>query len=250
MPEPHSSQLRIGQGGTYAAAKRLTDFLVAGVAILAMMPGLLIIAIALRLTGEGKVFYRQRRIGKGEQPFGLLKFATMLENSLDLPGGDITLDKDPRVLPLGRFLRKSKINELPQFWNVLIGEMSLVGPRPVTEANYMLYSEAARAMISQISPGLTGAGALAFRDEASLVESAGMDPQQFYEQAIYPDKSRLEIWYFNNRSLITDLKLIILTAVSIPFPRLDPAAWLPDGFPRLESPRIAERASRERASTD
>jgi lipopolysaccharide/colanic/teichoic acid biosynthesis glycosyltransferase len=93
------------------------------------------LALLLKLTGEGEVFYIQPRTGKGGKPFGLIKLATMLKDSPNLPGGEVTLANDPRVLPLGRFLRKTKLNELPQLWNIFKGEMSFVGPRPLVPAS-------------------------------------------------------------------------------------------------------------------
>ena len=115
--------------------KRFLDIVCAALGLIVLLPLLCPLAILLRMTGEGKVFYRQERMGFGLKPFFILKFATMLENSPSLGSGDITLKNDPRVLPVGRVLRKTKINELPQLWNVLIGEMSLVGPRPLTRTS-------------------------------------------------------------------------------------------------------------------
>ena len=112
--------------------KRLFDIIVSSIALIVVSPLFIPIIILLRLTGEGKVFYIQQRIGKRGLPFGLYKFATMLENSPNMSGGDVTSGNDPRVLPMGKFLRKSKINELPQLLNIINGEMSLVGPRPMT----------------------------------------------------------------------------------------------------------------------
>lgn len=219
--------------------KRLLDMVLAGAGLIVLAPMLLPLMLVLRFTGEGKVFYRQQRVGRDRKPFSVLKFATMLENSLAMPGGDITLDHDPRVLPVGRVLRKTKINELPQLWNVLSGDMSLVGPRPIDPVNFALFSAEAQQAIAQMTPGLTGVGALLFRNESVLVARAPMDPQRFYEEAIYPDKSRLEIWYYQRRSWLLDLRIMALTAWSIPFPDSPLVQrWLP-GLPALISPDMA-----------
>ena len=118
---------------------RFFDLIISITGIVFLSPLFIPVCILLVLTGENKVFYKQIRIGKNGQPFHLLKFATMLEDSPNLPGGDITSGNDPRVLPFGKFLRKSKINELPQLVNILKGDMSLVGPRPLTPKNFSYY---------------------------------------------------------------------------------------------------------------
>ena len=134
--------------------KRFLDIICASFGLIVLLPLLCPLAILLRMTGEGKVFYRQERMGFGSKPFFILKFATMLENSPSLGSGDITLRNDPRVLPVGRVLRKTKINELPQLWNVLIGEMSLVGPRPLTLNQFGLYSADTRQSSQRPSQAL------------------------------------------------------------------------------------------------
>jgi lipopolysaccharide/colanic/teichoic acid biosynthesis glycosyltransferase len=116
--------------------KRIFDIVFSSIAILLVLPLFVPIIIILRFTGEGKVFYKQTRVGVDKKPFDLLKFSTMLENSSNMQGGDVTSANDPRVLPVGKILRKTKINELPQFFNILKGDMSLVGPRPTTFKNY------------------------------------------------------------------------------------------------------------------
>ena len=113
--------------------QRLFDILFSAVALCVLLPMLAFIAFFLRLTGEGEVFYRQWRVGKNDEPFELLKFATMLKDSPNLGTGTITQKNDPRVLPMGGFLRKMKLNEVPQLWNIFVGDMSVVGPRPLTK---------------------------------------------------------------------------------------------------------------------
>ena len=138
--------------------KRLIDILFSLSLLVGFLPFGLLIALVLRLTGEGKVFYLQPRIGRHGRIFKLVKFATMLENSPNIGTGDITLQNDPRVLPAGKFLRKTKINEIPQILNILKGEMSVVGPRPLTEKNFLLYPNDVQKEIVKMAPGLTGVG--------------------------------------------------------------------------------------------
>ncbi len=191
--------------------KRFLDIICAAFGLIVLLPLLCPLAILLRMTGEGKVFYRQERMGFGSKSFFILKFATMLENSPSLGSGDITLKNDPRVLPVGRVLRKTKINELPQLWNVLIGEMSLVGPRPVTLNQFGLYSADAAAVIAKVKPGITGVSALVFRAEERLLAGRA-NPREFHSQALLPRKAKLESWYSENRTFLIDVTVLLLTA--------------------------------------
>ena len=135
--------------------RRLLDIVFSGLALLVLSPLLLPIAVALRMSGEGEVFYVQNRIGRAKRPFGLYKFATMLKNSPNLGTGTVTVKHDPRVLPLGLFLRKSKINELPQLLNILVGDMSLIGPRPQTQRCFDAFPAASQIAIIKVRPGLS-----------------------------------------------------------------------------------------------
>ncbi len=200
-------------------AKRFLDLLVVFVATLLFLPFLLPIAILLRCSGEGEVFYKQQRIGTFNQPFFIWKFTTMLKNSPNIGTGDVTLKNDPRVLPMGNFLRKTKINELPQIINVWNGTMSVVGARPLMQRSFDLYAEDVRKVIYNTPPGITGIGSLVFRDEESLIDKSGQDPLQFYEETILPYKGKLEQWYQTNQSFWTDIKIIFLTAWVIVFPK-------------------------------
>ena len=145
--------------------QRLLDVFLSGIAIILLSPILVPIACVLKITGEGEVFYKQARVGKGGSSFGLIKFATMLKDSPSIGTGEITIKNDPRVLPLGKFLRKSKINELPQLWNIFIGDMSIVGPRPMVPNTYARYPIKAQKVLNTVRPGLTGIGSIIFRDE-------------------------------------------------------------------------------------
>ena len=202
----------------YQLFKRLADFLAAFVGLSILSPLLIPIVIGLKLTGEGEVFYKQNRVGFKNQKFGILKFATMLKDSPNIGTGDITLRNDPRVTPMGGFLRKSKINELPQIINVLFGDMSLVGPRPLMAVSFEMYTQGVQDIVYESRPGITGIGSLVYRDEEALVSAAtdfGIDPRLYYQKAIYPYKGKLESWYYKNRGFITDFKILLGTALSL-----------------------------------
>ncbi len=174
--------------------------------------------LGLALTGEGEVFYKQARLGYHRELFNIFKFSTMLKNSPNIGTGDITLRNDPRVTPMGHFLRRTKLNELPQIINVILGDISLVGPRPLMPVSFAMYSAEAQEVIYQSRPGITGIGSLVYRDEEALVSAAtelGIPPREYYQRAIYPYKGQLEIWYRNNRGLVTDTKILIGTALSL-----------------------------------
>lgn len=199
----------------YQFMKRAFDILSSAVALIILSPLLILVIIGLKLTGEGEVWYFQERVGYKSRRFSIFKFATMLKNSANMAGGFITTKKDPRITPMGGFLRKSKINELPQLINILIGDMSVVGPRPVMPQSFAAYPEEVQSVIYNVKPGLTGVGSIVFRDEEELitrVKEQGGDVWDFYKNTIYPFKGSLEQWYQQHRSFLTDMKLIILTA--------------------------------------
>ncbi|WP_228779950.1 sugar transferase [Aquiflexum lacus] len=198
--------------------KRIFDIISSGVLILLISPLLIPLMVLLRLTGEGKIFYVQQRIGKNGKHFGLLKFATMLENSPNLPGGDVTMGRDPRVLPVGRVLRKTKINELPQLLNIFKGDISVIGPRPLTPKTFAFYSKHIQDKIKDLKPGLTGIGSIVFRDEESILANSPKPHLQCYEEDIAPYKGELEVWYKKHQSFGLDMLLIFLTIWVIFFP--------------------------------
>ena len=143
----------------------------------------------------------------------------MLKNSLDIGTGSITLENDFRVTKFGKFLRKTKINELPQIYNVIKGDISIVGPRPILEQDWELYPDHIINKIYDVKPGLTGIGSVVFRDEESLMSAVkDSNYHDFYERVIAPYKGNLEMWYQKNQSMLLDLKLISLTALVILFP--------------------------------
>lgn len=208
----------------YPYIKRFFDILSASVAIIILSPILVPVAIGLKLTGEGYVWYFQERVGYKNKIFNIWKFATMLKNSPNMSGGLITLKRDPRLTPMGGFLRTSKINELPQLINILRGDMSVVGPRPVMQKSFDGYPDDVKKVIYNVPPGLTGIGSVIFRDEEELitqVKEKGGNTWDFYINDIYPFKGKVEKWYQENQSFLTDFKIIILTAWVIVFPQSD-----------------------------
>ena len=199
---------------------RIIDVLLSILALLVLLPLFIPIVAILLLTGEHKVFYSQTRVGYKNQNFKILKFATMLSNSANMGSGSLTLKNDPRVLPFGSFLRKTKINELPQILNIIIGDLSIVGPRPQMQVDFEKYSVEVQRKIYNVRPGLTGIGSIIFRDEESLISVASEkeNPHDFYKRVIAPYKGELEMWYQAKRSLILDFQLIFITAWAIVVP--------------------------------
>lgn len=191
--------------------QRFLDIVLSGFALLVLSPLLVPIALALRFSGEGEIFFIQQRVGRGGRMFGLYKFATMLKNSPSIGTGTVTLRDDPRILPLGKFLRKTKINELPQLLNILNGDMSVIGPRPQTQRCFDAYTPAAQTAIVQVRPGLSGIGSIIFRGEENLMHGHA-DPGRFYDDVIAPYKGALEEWYVQNQGLRTYVLSIVVTA--------------------------------------
>jgi lipopolysaccharide/colanic/teichoic acid biosynthesis glycosyltransferase len=200
----------------YRIVKRLFDLFISLLALIVLSPIWIVSIIFLAFTGEREIFYLQKRIGYKSKPFFIWKFATMLKNSPNIGTGEITLRKDPRVTNVGMILRKTKINELPQIINVLKGEMSIVGPRPLMEVSYNLYEPEIGQKIYTSTPGITGISSLIFRDEEKIV-SQSANPREVYVK-IFPYKASLELWYKENASLFVDCMIIFLTAYSLFFP--------------------------------
>ena len=197
----------------YKFFKRLLDIVVSFISLIILLPVFIPIIIILRFSAEGEVFYFQERYGIYNSRFQIWKFATMLKNSMNMGTGSITLQNDPRVTRIGSFLRKTKINELPQIINILKGDISLVGPRPLVTKTFTAYNEHVQSKIYNVKPGLTGIGSIIFRDEESIISVVtDEDPHEFYKRVIAPYKGELEMWYQDHKSFFVDLKLIFLTA--------------------------------------
>tara|TARA_B100000902_G_scaffold138901_1_gene137040 strand:+ start:666 stop:1427 length:762 start_codon:yes stop_codon:yes gene_type:complete len=194
------------------ALNRVLDIIISLLAILILSPFFLLIIVILRFTAEGEVFYFQERIGQKNSKFQIWKFATMMKNSINLGSGSITLKNDFRVTKFGRILRITKINELPQLVNLLKGDLTIVGPRALVTKTFSAYSEDIQSTIYNAKPGITGIGSIVFRDEESLISSVtNEDPFDFYKRVIAPHKGKLEIWYYKNKTITTNFKLILLT---------------------------------------
>lgn len=202
----------------YLIIKRFFDIVFSGLGLVLLLPIFAPIMILLKITAEGEIFYKQQRVGYKNKTFGILKFATMLKESANMGSGLVTVRNDPRITPLGSFLRISKINELPQIINVFVGDMSLVGPRPLPESSVAKYSPDVKEKLYQNRPGITGIGSLLFRDEEKLVtayKNQGNDPLDYYRGHIYPYKGALELWYYKHISLSTDIAILFLTFWSV-----------------------------------
>lgn len=189
---------------------RVLDVIFSLTSLLLLIPIWPLIVLVLRFTGEGEIFFVQERVGFNGKIIGVLKFATMLKDSPNIGSGNLTLPQDPRVLPVGRVLRATKVNELPQLINVLKGDLSLIGPRPRTPDQVDDIPEHLRDIFFSLRPGLSGIGSVIFRNEEGLLKTAA-DPTRFHSKIIAPYKAELEVWYAKNRSMRLYLSMIILT---------------------------------------
>ena len=199
---------------------RFFDVLLSGMALVVLSPLLIPIMLFLKFSGEGEIFFLQERVGRNREMFKLFKFATMLKDSPSMGTGTVTMKNDPRVLPAGKFLRKTKINELPQLLNVFIGHMSLVGPRPQAPRCFDAFPVESQDIIVQVKPGLSGIGPIVFRGEEDILEghSGTLD---FYDNVIGPYKGKVEAWYVEKQGLIAYFALILLTVWVVFFPKSD-----------------------------
>lgn len=196
---------------------RFFDIFFSFIAIVVLFPFMIPIMIGLKLTGEHDIFYGQERIGKGGEPFKILKFATMLRNSPNLPGGLYTEKNDPRILPMGKFLRKTKINELPQLINILYGDMSVIGYRPLVAKVYKEYPEEVKKVLKKSRPGLSGIGSIVFRNEEEILQTFDTheEKDKFYFDVIMPYKGQLEVWYVKHKGIVMYFKLIFMTVEAV-----------------------------------
>ncbi|MBX7181421.1 MAG: sugar transferase [Bacteroidia bacterium] len=192
--------------------KRFLDIFLSLAILLAITPILVFIAMAIKWGSKGPVFYRQVRIGKDGKPFQIFKFRTMRPDSDKL--GLLTVGgRDPRITAIGYYLRKYKLDELPQFLNVLAGEMSIVGPRPEVKKYVDLYSTEQKRVL-EVRPGITDYASLLYKDENDVLAKYP-DPEQAYIDIVMPHKLKINLEYINNRSFWMDLKIIVLTAKGV-----------------------------------
>lgn len=197
--------------------ERFFDIFFSGLALLALLPLLVPIVLILRFSGEGEVFFLQERIGKGGEVFKLFKLATMLKDSPNIGTGTVTMKGDSRVLPVGKFLRKTKINELPQLLNIFFGDMSVIGPRPLTSQTFGSYSPSTQEIVKQVRPGLSGIGSIIFRGEEEIMHGASASVD-FYDNVIAPYKGSLEEWFVSNKGLYIYFLAIFMTVWAVLMP--------------------------------
>lgn len=219
---------------TYYFIKRAADIILSGIAMLILSPLLIPLMIILKFIGEGHIFYTQKRVGFKNVEFDLIKFATMLKNSPNIGTGTITTKNDPRVLPMGNFLRKTKINELPQLINIFRGDMSIVGPRPQTMECFNMFPADCRDRIYLSKPGLTGIGSIVFRNEEEIIGNSSKSYEECYREDIMPYKADLELWYLKNKSLWVDASIVFLTAFEIVLPDTDMYKKIFAGLPLVK----------------
>jgi len=215
----------------YAFFKRSCDLVFAALLLLLLSPALLLTALFLGAPRR-RVIYARSRIGYQTLPFTIFKFETMVPDSHRMANGTMTIENDPRITPAGRILRKLKWDELPQLYNVLRGEMSFIGPRPLDQAEFDCYAPEIQAHIYSVRPGITGIGSIIFRNEDQLLADVSMSPAQRYQEQIAPYKGGLEMWYLANQSFRVDFILLLLTALTIVFPKNKLTARI---FPSLPS---------------
>lgn len=192
--------------------KRLFDLFWAIVGLLVLWPVFLVIALLIKLADGGLVFFRQERVGYRGNPFRLWKFRTMVTNAEQL-GKPLTVGRDPRITPAGRQLRKFKLDELPQLLNVLMGEMSLVGPRPEVPQYVALYTPEQRRVL-ELTPGITDPASIKYRNESELLGQA-KDPERMYVEGIMPEKIRLNLEYAEQATVLSDFTIILRTLMGL-----------------------------------
>jgi lipopolysaccharide/colanic/teichoic acid biosynthesis glycosyltransferase len=189
--------------------KRVFDFIMAFIGLVLVSPLFVIVSLINKVVAK-EIFFIQERIGKNSKPFNMIKFATMVKDA-HIVGSTITCNGDPRITRIGSFLRSTKINEIPQLINVLKGDMSFVGPRPLPAKELEIYNPEVARKIYSIKPGITGFGSLYFFNEEKLLSKDKKVAEDYFKNFIIPRKSELELWYVENRSFLFDLKVIIAT---------------------------------------
>jgi lipopolysaccharide/colanic/teichoic acid biosynthesis glycosyltransferase len=208
--------------------KRLFDLAFSVICCLFIIPILGIIAAIIKLTSPGPIIFAQTRIGLNKRPFMMRKFRTMVIDAEKL-GGHFTQKNDPRITPIGRFLRRTKLDELPQLYNVITGDMSLVGPRPDTPKRVDKYTPEMREIL-RVRPGITSIASLHFRNEESIFDITQGDPDDFYIKYIAPAKIEIAMAHVRHNSLWFDLQVLLLTLWHLTLGRF---------FPHTEHPVIS-----------
>lgn len=194
--------------------KRIIDLLLSGVGLIVLSPVLAAVALWIKLDSPGPVFHRGLRVGQDETRFRMFKFRSMVQNA-HLIGGTSTPEDDPRITRSGKFLRKYKLDELPQLLNVFRGEMSLVGPRPQVPWAVDLYTPEEKTIL-RVKPGITDYASLLFRDEGEILRGS-LNPDKDYLEKIHPEKMRLSLEYARTHSTWLDCKILARTVAAIVF---------------------------------
>jgi len=193
--------------------KRVFDIIVSGFGLIILSPVFIIISICIKFSCSGPVFFRQIRVGKDAKEFAIHKFRTMIVNAEDL-GPKITIGNDVRVTNIGKFLRRTKLDELPQLIDVFIGNMSLVGPRPEVPEYVKTYPKEVKDIVLSVRPGITEWASIYMIDESSILAKS-IDPRQTYIKEILPKKLGYAVKYVKNRSFLSDLIIIFMTLIKI-----------------------------------
>ena len=188
--------------------KRIFDLTLAVLGLLVIWPVLLVIVLLIRRDGGKTIFFRQERIGLDGKPFRIWKFRTMVENAEAL-GKQLTIGEDPRITRIGKWLRKTKLDELPQLFNIISGEMSFVGPRPEVARYVELYNEEQKEVL-KLLPGITDLASIQYRDESTLLAESS-DPEKTYIEEIMPEKIRINLQYARSSNVLTDFMVILKT---------------------------------------
>ncbi len=197
----------------YDLIKRISDCLLAAMGLILALPLMAVIALLIKLDSPGSVFFAHERVGRHGRKFKVLKFRTMVQDAPKL-GGAITAEHDPRITRIGRLLRATKLDELPQLWNVLKGEMSLVGPRPEVERYVQLWEPELRELVLSVRPGITGLTQIRYRHEERLLAQQP-DPEKYYREVLLPLKLASDAAYVRRRSLLFDFYLLLRTFVAL-----------------------------------
>lgn len=192
--------------------KRLVDFIASTIGLIILSPLLIIVSIIIKFSSPGPVLFKQIRVGINEENFEIFKFRTMVVDAEKI-GKQITVGKDPRITGIGNFLRKFKLDELPQLVNVLIGNMSLVGPRPEVPKYTKFYSEIQRNVL-KVKPGITDYASIKYSNENELL-STSQNPEETYINEVMQDKMKINLEYIQRRSVLEDFKIILLTLFKI-----------------------------------
>lgn len=193
--------------------RRAVDVACSATGLLLLAPVLMVCALAVKISSSGPVLFKQERVGLHGRPFTILKLRTMRSERAP-EARQITVGKDSRITRVGAFLRRTKLDEVPQLWNVFVGEMSLVGPRPEVPQYVALYEPEMRAAILGVRPGITDPASLLLRDESTVL-AAQSEPERYYREVLLPEKLRISSGYVSSRTIGSDLRMVLKTLAAV-----------------------------------